>query len=284
VARQLGSIGTGECTVCFLSTVGDDEPGRFFMRTLVAEGAVADPQSTIRVLPATSQSTCVVLSGPSDRAMVTCYASVHKLEIGQFAKDTCLTRASIVHLSGYFNCVGLHSDQLLTVVEACRAHGALIALDPQYDCTEKWTGTDGHLGRLLRLVDVFLPNEVEASGITGAATPEEALEQLSAEFPAMLIIISVGADGAIAARGRERWSRAALEAPFNDATGAGDAFDAGCLLALLRAPNDVDAVLHAGVTAGAIAVGEAGACERPIPRECFEAILRDGSERLAIAE
>ena len=65
-------------------------------------------------------------------------------------------------------------------------------------------------------------------------------------------------------------------APVLDATGAGDAFDAGCLLSLLRDRADVEAAMRSGVAAGAAAVSVLGACEHPIRREHFEAILRDG--------
>ncbi len=243
------------------------------------------PTLAWQVLPETPQSTCVVLSGPADRAMITCYASVHRLTIGPFACHPALARASIVHLSGYFNCVGLHDDATLAVLAACRERGALLTLDPQYDCTEAWTGRDGHLAKLLPLLDVFLPNETEAQGLTGASTPAAALDRLAARYPSLLIIVSVGAEGALAARGTRRWQRAALTAPFVDATGAGDAFDAGCLLSLLRnGPHDVDAALASGTAAGAIAVGAAGACQHPMRRDYFEAVLRDGSSRLAIAE
>ena len=35
---------------------------------------------------------------------------------------------------------------------------------------------------------------------------------------------------------------------------------------------------------GAIAIGTAGACQHPMRRELFEAVLRDGSSRLALPE
>jgi hypothetical protein len=54
------------------------------------------------------------------------------------------------------------------------------------------------------MLDIFLPNEVEACGLTGASTPDEALNQLAARYPSLLIILSVGAEGALAARGAQR--------------------------------------------------------------------------------
>lgn len=276
VARQLGSIGIGRVRVALFSTVGSDESGRFFLRALEEENVVATPRETLVVLDDTPQSTCVILSGPEDRAMVTCYTSIHKIELSIFEGHPSLERAAIVHIGSYFNLKGLHTTELIAFVRTCRARGALITLDPQYDCDEAWSGVDGHLRRLLPLVDVFLPNEVEACGVTGKATPEEALETLAAEYPAMLTILSVGADGALAARGSERWRVGALEARFVDATGAGDAFDAGCLLSLLRDRADVEGAIRSGVAAGAAAVSVLGACEHPIRREHHEAILRDG--------
>ena len=51
------------------------------------------------------------------------------------------------------------------------AMAPLISLDPQHDANEQWLGKDGHLLRLLPLLDLFLPNEVEICHIAAALLP-----------------------------------------------------------------------------------------------------------------
>lgn len=283
-ARQLASLGGGAAKVCFFSAVGDDEFGRFYRRELASEGALACAETTLVTLPGTPQSTCVVLSGPADRAMVSCYSSVGRMALSPFREcSPALAGGSApwrhLHIGGYFNIAGCHTEALLALVAEVRAQGGTVSLDPQYDTTERWVGADGRLGALLGCIDVFMPNEAEACGVAGTATAAEALESLASAHPALLVVLKRGADGVVAARGpTERWAAAALPVDVVDVTGAGDAFDAGFLLELLLPRHDVgarrpwawdavDAALASGAAAGAVCVGVAGACERPMRRD-----------------
>ena len=272
-------------TAYFFSCVGDDEPGRHYSRTLTTEAAVAQPERTLHTLPGTPQSCCVILSGPADRAMCSCYDTVHGVSISLFEKMLLDGEPwALVHLGGYFNCIGLHDDATLRVLESLKARGALLSMDPQHDCSGKWTGENGHLARLLPLLDVFMPNEAELTGLTGAPSLEEGLAQLAAEQPQLLIVNTRGADGLCAVRGSERWDVAALPvSSFVDATGAGDACAAGFLSSFLRNPADVEAALRCGAAAGALCVSVAGACERPITAEQVGGELGGWRAKLQVA-
>jgi len=233
-ARQLGALGGCELEAFFYSCVGDDEPGRHYLRTLEAEDSLTSPSRTLRLLPGVPQSCCVILSGSEDRAMCSCYETVHRVTTGLFSAELLAESWALVHLGGYFNCVGLHDDALLDLLRALKARGTLLSMDPQHDCSGKWSGEGGHLRRLLPLLDVFLPNEAEACGIasvgepTAVATAEEAIDQLTARHPSTLVVVKAGGRGILAGRGGERWEvpAAPVEA-FVDATGAGDVCEAG---------------------------------------------------------
>ena len=58
-------------------------------------------------------------------------------------------------------------------MRALRAAGARVSLDTQFDASELWTGSDGHLRRLLPLLDVLLFNETEGAGIASACVPAQ---------------------------------------------------------------------------------------------------------------
>ncbi|EOD27865.1 hypothetical protein EMIHUDRAFT_204876 [Emiliania huxleyi CCMP1516] len=266
-ARQLGALGGCELEAFFYSCVGDDEPGRHYLRTLEAEGSLTSPSRTLRLLPGVPQSCCVILSGSEDRAMCSCYETVHRVTTGLFSAELLAESWALVHLGGYFNCVGLHDDALLDLLRALKArwseHG--MAAPHPHDCSGKWSGEGGHLRRLppldggmgnknvtsqtvrageaerevlhsglLPLLDVFLPNEAEACGIasvgepTAVATAEEAIDQLTARHPSTLVVVKAGGRGILAGRGGERWEvPAAPVEAFVDATGAGDVCEAG---------------------------------------------------------
>ncbi|MEA3334637.1 MAG: PfkB family carbohydrate kinase [Chloroflexota bacterium] len=88
------------------------------------------------------------------------------------------------------------------------------------------------LAEALAAVDIFAPNEGEALQLTGAATAEDALARLAQIVP--MVIIKLGAQGAIAQRGKETARSPALAVHVVDTTGAGDSFNAGFLYGLLQ--------------------------------------------------
>ena len=120
-ARQLGALGGCELEAFFYSCVGDDEPGRHYLRTLEAEGSLTSPSCTLRLVPGVPQSCCVILSGSEDRAMCSCYETVHRVTTGLFSAELLADSWALVHLGGYFNCVGLHDDELLDLLRALKA-------------------------------------------------------------------------------------------------------------------------------------------------------------------
>ncbi|ROO89799.1 sugar/nucleoside kinase (ribokinase family) [Actinocorallia herbida] len=100
-----------------------------------------------------------------------------------------------------------------------RAAGGLVVADLGWDPTETWSADV--LDRL-RHVDIFLPNAVEAMAYTRTSTPSAALEHLARLVPT--VVVKRGAEGALAAHGRERAAEPALPVDALDPTGAGDVF------------------------------------------------------------
>ena len=286
-ARHLASIGRDELCVSFFTCVGDDDFGRWFLSKLKGEGLLLAPDESVIVMTGVPQSTCVVLSGAADRAMVSCYSSNRLMTAADF--EAPLLRSSAtpythLHLGGYFNCAKLHTEALLELVCALRTAGARVSLDTQFDASEQWTGGGGHLRQLLPLLDVFLFNETEGAGIASACVqPEEPcaaplgpaalLERLAAAYPQALVVIKCGADGVLAAHGARRWEVGCYPTEFVDTTGAGDAFNAGFLHRYVQDPDDVGTALRSGCAAGALCVGMHGACPTPIAKAAVEGLV-----------
>jgi sugar/nucleoside kinase (ribokinase family) len=87
------------------------------------------------------------------------------------------------------------------------------------------------LRNLLPHTDVFLPNATEATRIAGVESLDAAVGALATL--ARLVVAKAGPDGALAAQG-DRLARALPpHVEVVDATGSGDAFDAGFLASWL---------------------------------------------------
>jgi sugar/nucleoside kinase (ribokinase family) len=137
--------------------------------------------------------------------------------------------ADIVLVSGY-----LPAPAVAAALE--RAKGAWVALAPAF------------LDPLLPGANAVLVDDVEARRLTGSA-PEEAARLLGERF--RLACVTCGADGAVAVLDSQlEWSR---PEPVDNTgqVGAGDAFAAGLLVALVRGAG-LPAALDAGCGLGAM--------------------------------
>jgi sugar/nucleoside kinase (ribokinase family) len=111
---------------------------------------------------------------------------------------------------------------------------------------------------------------------TGPQSAAATMELLVRRYPFSLIVIKQGADGVSAGRGAERWNFPAFSTTVVDATGAGDAFNAGFLSRYAVNRTDVPAALRAGAAAGAAAVARSGACVVPLTEHDLRSLIDNG--------
>lgn len=98
-------------------------------------------------------------------------------------------------------------------------------------------------------IDYFTPNEKEAPKITGAATPEEALDILAEYLPNPIVKLS--SDGCILKEGKKTVHVKAMSRFAHvDSTGAGDAFLAGFLYGIYHGYTTKEAVIFGNITGG----------------------------------
>jgi sugar/nucleoside kinase (ribokinase family) len=209
--------------VGFCGVVGDDPFGRFMRDELERRGVDADP---LVVDPEGRTGITVVLARTDDRAILTHAGSIGDLRASMIARAQ-LESARHVHVSSYFLQRSL-APGLPEVFQRVRARGATTSVDPNWDPAERW---DGGLRDLLALTDVFLPNATEAIRVAGVAGIDEAVVALAER--AGLVVGKTGPDGAVAAQGNRIVRVPAPRVEPVDATGAGDAFDAGFLVSRL---------------------------------------------------
>ncbi len=266
VAHNLASLG---CRVGFQSVIGEDPLGQIALERLAASGVDA---SRVRKSKSVGTGLSVILQRDGWRNILTYSGTIATFRFQDLDLDY-LSDARHFHLSSYYLQTGLRR-RVPELFRRLKAAGLTISIDTNDDPKGRF---EGDLRQLLRDVDIFLPNRREACKIAGTDNLDAALKKLSEIVP--LVVVKLGADGAVAIRNNERIESAALKVEIVDPVGAGDSFDAGFLFAYLRGQS-VKECLDAGNAAGALCTTRAGGTEAFRDREHREIFLRQHAPQL----
>ncbi|HET9407158.1 MAG TPA: carbohydrate kinase family protein [Candidatus Sulfotelmatobacter sp.] len=248
VAHNLAALGN---RVGFQSRIGDDDLGQIALDRLRESGADI---SLVRKVPGTTKTGfTAILHHGAWRNIITYPGTIAKLCWDDLDFDY-LTDARHFHYCSYY----LQQDMLPRVKELfqrLKAAGLSISFDTNDDPSDQW---EGDLNKILRYVDIFLPNEREAKKAARTDDLEAAIAKLAGVVP--LVVVKLGKDGAVAQRGRERFTSPAQKVDFVDPVGAGDSFDAGFVTQYIRGA-DIPTCLAAGNIAGALSTTRPGGSE-----------------------
>lgn len=221
VAAWLAAAGAEVTLAC---RVGDDAAGR----EAVADLRRAGIEVRAAVDPRLPTGTCVVLVEPGgERSMLPDRGASAALAPADIPRDGW----EHLHLSGY---VGLHAGTRAAgtaALEHARATGRTISVDPASAAPIAAMGARSFLAWLGH-VDLLLPNAAEAVALTGLARPQQAAQALTEH--AAEVVVTLAADGALWTDGTAETRVAPAAVAAVDTTGAGDAFAAGYLHAILR--------------------------------------------------
>ncbi|MFF3494692.1 sugar kinase [Streptomyces sp. NPDC002795] len=246
--------------VAWAGRVGTDEPGRMVLRALRGEG--------VRVDCATSDDQAPTGAMLRERRVAD-LARVHYWRTGsaasrlrpQHVKSALDAGARVLHLTGITCALG---EGPLATVRAAAEHAAhngwTVSLDVNHR-NRLWDATAATtaLRPLLELVDILIASDDELPLVAAnpAATPAEQAAQLLADG-AREVVVKRGSDGAdLYLPGRAPLHADAHTVPLVDTVGAGDAFSAGYLSAVLdglAAPER----LHRATRTAAFSVAGAG--------------------------
>jgi len=262
VAHNLAALGS---QVGFIARIGDDQFGQIALDHLATGGV--DVSKLRRMTGSTKTGLTVILQRDSWRNMVTYAGATLELNFADLDLDY-LASSRHFHLSSFYLQRGLQSH-VAKLFRRLKASGLTISLDTNDDPEDRW---EGGIREALRYVDVFLPNEREARRIVGADDLEIAVAQLAAIVP--VVVVKLGAQGAMAQRGPERFVSPAVGVNVVDAVGAGDSFDAGFLHQYVRGA-DLSACLASGNLAGALSTTRPGGTEAFRDRDHRERFFRE---------
>lgn len=139
------------------------------------------------------------------------------------------------------------------LLQRAKARGLRVALNP--------SPMDENLPTLLPLADYLLLNEIEASQLLRCdadSDPERMLAQLHERYPDAMIVLTLGAQGALCTDGEAILRQSAIPLKAVDTTAAGDTFTGFFLARLLEGQSAAQAMRFAAAAA-AIAVTQPGA-------------------------
>jgi sugar/nucleoside kinase (ribokinase family) len=208
------------------------------------------------------------LSTAEDRALVTFAGATTALRADDIT-DALLKGADHLHVSSYYLQLGLRPGCHALFARA-RKHGLTTSLDPGFDPAEKW---GAELIELLDEVDLFLPNDVELLGITGATTLLDGLQSLTGRRART--IVKRGSQGSATFDGEQLMAGPAYPMDCVESTGAGDSFNAGFIHAWLRDKSLVDCLRWAGAS-GSLSTRGVGGTSRQANSDDVLALIGTG--------
>jgi sugar/nucleoside kinase (ribokinase family) len=245
-AHNLAALGT---RVAIASKIGEDAFGKMAVDWLACAGV--DLSRVRRATNGTGTGLSVILNQPEHRFILTYPGTMFELGLTDLDLDFIFS-ARHFHVSSYFLHRALR-PHMVELFRQAKAAGLSTSLDTNDDPEGKWARD---LLEVLPFVDILFPNEREAKKIAGIDDLQPAIDQLSRVC--RLVVVKLGASGAIARQGRAEWKRAGMRVASKDAVGAGDSFDAGFIHRFLQGASPQECLEYADIAGAFSTTGEGG--------------------------
>ena len=231
--------------VVFVGRLGNDPFGRWLRTDLEAENV----ESILTIDASRHTAVIQVLVEPGGERTMVPDRGANAVWTGDEAPESLIASADLLHVVGYVMLDEQSRPGALRAMQYARAHGVPISLDPSSHAPLQQLGAEGFWS-LVSPVTVLLPNRNEARVLGRREDPESALQVLLKY--AKLVVIKMDREGCLAATSSQRWRISAPQVGAINATGAGDAFNAG-FLARWAACGNVESACRAGVALGTYA-------------------------------
>jgi sugar/nucleoside kinase (ribokinase family) len=229
----------------FFGRIGDDMFGGWLHDDLVAEGVTP----TLVVDGARRTGVIQVLVEPDGERTMAPDRGANAVWSPDEVSETLIAGADLLHVVGYVLLDRASQPGALAAMAYARKHGVPVSLDPSSHAPLLSLGA-GAFWDLVGQVDLLLPNRHEARALSGSREPEDAL--LTLHRHAGAVVIKLDQEGCIVSEGDRVERIPAPAVQVVNATGAGDAFDAG-FLAAWRSGEGLRAACRAAVSLGAFA-------------------------------
>ena len=256
-----------QVNVGIVGRVGDDVFGRV-VTELLRDANVDVAHIKTSTGADTSQTLIVNVQG-QDRRFIHTFGANRTFNAADIPMKL-LEQAKVLYLGGYLLMPDVRQDELVPVFSAAQAKGVKTVLDVAIPTKGEYVA---QLDRLLPHVDVFLPNNHEGELITGESDPLKQAE-FFARLGAKTSIITMGGEGAILVQKDLKLRCGVYSVPYVDASGGGDAFDAGYIYGLLH-KMEAQECLRVASALGASCVRAIGTTPGVFTREECEVFLQE---------
>ena len=247
VAVNLTSLGVD---ASLAGRIGEDDLGDWLKRHTETYGVDI---KFLKKVAMPSSVTLVLIGKEGDRNLVSYRGACHSF-VEEDLPDSSFKDYDIFYLGSAFDLPKLDGQGMTRLFERVKKAGLKIFLDTTKDLTP---GDFETLSPALSYVDIFMPSENEARGLTGYTDMEKAADFFHRYGP-KIVVIKMGSKGCLVSMEGEKESFPAYKADIVDTTGAGDAFVSGFIAAYVKGYAIADCARIANA-AGAICVGQIGA-------------------------
>jgi len=212
--------------------VGNDFFGRFVSQALTDHGVDVTGLQVDPERP-TSQTLIINVRG-QDRRFVHSFGANRGFSASDL-EGLALAPPAVLYLGGYLILPGIVPQELAQAFALLRSKGTFIVLDVATP------GRGNYMADLLPVLphtDLFLPNSDEAEFMLDEPDPVRQADRFR-EMGARRVVITLGDEGAISVSDEHRLRLGVFPISFVDASGGGDAFDAGYIAGLLQGQDEL---------------------------------------------
>ncbi|MDD2666405.1 MAG: carbohydrate kinase family protein [Methanocellales archaeon] len=220
--------------------LGDDLFGRHIRATL-EENRVDVSNVSLSDSNEKTGSTVAIVQG-SERSFITHRGTNATFSVSDV--DCKKLKVDLVHLPSFFLLEALQHDygKIISSVDGLKS------IDPGWDPFGWGPEKLRQLKDILPNMDIFFSNLDEARRITGKREPHQIIEKLL-KLGIKVIALKMGEMGSMVSDGKKAKRLAAFDVNTVDTTGAGDAFDAGFVIAYLSGKELIECAIFANATA-----------------------------------
>lgn len=251
--------------VLFLSKVGDDVPGHFFLEDLARAGV---DTAQVRVDPKTFTPVVIaVVDAEGERTFFACARSAAHTMLRCEEMDPALFAPAIwVHTSGLCLVEEPSREAMLCAMGMARDRGIPVSLDVNLRLEGDVFPPPFRVAveEAMARADVVLGSASELALLAPASSPAETARVLAEGR--RTVVARLGARGALAVCGAQVVSAPAFPTRVVDMLGAGDAFDAGFIAARVQG-MDLAQALRWGNAVAALKIARPGARGLPTREE-----------------
>ncbi|AGY57411.1 carbohydrate kinase family protein [Gloeobacter kilaueensis] len=254
--------------VQFMAVLGADGAGDFLRAQLRGAGVGLEYFWQSRLVA--TKSAVVLLDSSGERAFLRTRGGGNAIAPVDFSYLDW-SRFSHLHIGGNYSLRRLLGVDLAAVLRLARKSGVVTSLDTVWSSDGNWEVLLPALGA----IDYLLPSLVEAQAISGERVPEK-IARWFVGHGSRTVVLKLGAEGAYCYAPQIEVYLPAAPVPGGrviDTTGAGDAFCAGFLGALVEGHSLIEAVRWANAW-GAVAVSGLGATGGLVDRQQLETVLK----------